>query len=122
MTLLARSLKRGAEPAASSSSPRGCAEAAVDRPSEVGGTRSSATSDLDGALDAFDRDGPSCGRVDVDETRVEDDRPSPHFEARRQAVEESWNDGCRVEPDDAVDRTHHAQIGLVGRALGADPR
>src|ERR1035437_8445995 len=121
MTLLAGSLKRGAGPAASSSSPRGYAEAAVDLASEVGGKRSSATSDLDGALDGVDRDGPSCGRVDVDETRVEDDRPSRHFEARRQAVEESWNDGCGVEADDAVDRTHHAQIGLVGRALRHDP-
>src|ERR1035437_6806614 len=84
-------------------------------------TVSPATSDLDDPLNAFNSYGASCGRVDVDHAGVEYNRPGANLKASRQSVQESRNDRVRIEPDDTVDRPDHAQIGLVGRALGHDP-
>ena len=50
------------------------------------------------------------GGVDVDEQRVEDDRPLPDLEARRQAVDEARQDGRGLEADDALDGPGHAQV------------
>ena len=47
--------------------------------------------------------------------------PLAHLEACRQGVDEARDDGLRLEPDDAPDRAGHAEVGLVGRAVGQDP-
>ena len=47
--------------------------------------------------------------------------PVAHLEPRRQRVDEPRQDGVRVEPDDAPHGAGHAEVGLVGRALGQDP-
>ena len=47
-------------------------------------------------------------------------RASRDLEPCRQAVEETRYDRARLEADDGVDRPHHAQVRLVGRALRHD--
>src|ERR1035437_1573233 len=82
---------------------------------------SSAMSDLDDPLDAFHRDRPAGGRIDVDQTGVEHDRTRPYLEPRRQPVDEARNDRGRVEAYDAVDRPNHTHVRLEARFLRHDP-
>src|SRR5689334_191875 len=79
------------------------------------------TSGLDESLDSLDGERPARGGVDVDLHGVEDDRPRAHLEARRQRVDEPGQHRPRFEPDDAPDRSGHADVRQVRRAAGQDP-
>src|SRR3954452_701089 len=76
---------------------------------------------LDESLDTLDGQSPAGGGIDVDLDGVEDDGPLAHLEPCRQRVDESRDDGPRVEPDDAPDGARHADVGLVRGPVRQDP-
>src|SRR3954470_13251349 len=76
---------------------------------------------LDESLDALDRQSAAGRGIDVDLDAVEDHGPLAPLEPCWQSVDESRDDGPRIEADDAPDRTGHADVGLVRSAIREDP-